>query len=128
MKKLMVFLCFLMMGGVAMAQAPKHLKGPAAKNYKYWQDKDKNDQSGSTLVAHENKPQLTGPAAKNRKAWDKDKNQKFRAVKSGNLHKDLKGPKYKNMHPWERVETEASDVADELPKKKENDIIPGREK
>ncbi len=64
------------------------LQGPAAKNYKSWQD----SKSETTIVVTEKK-QLQGPEAKNHKPW-KDEDEKFSMVYVE--RSDLKGPNAKN--------------------------------
>ncbi len=81
--------------GTVAAQRPTDLKGPAAKNYKPWRDKDKV----KTKVVTMRKERLQGPAAKNYKPWA-NKAKRTPGVKIAEAKPKLKGPAAKNYKPW----------------------------
>ena len=113
MKKVILFLCFFFaIASIAIAQRPSHLKGPAAKNYKSWQDKD--TQTGATLMVSTDRETLTGPAAKNSTVLQQLEETDLQVVKYRDLDLPM-GPRYKNPHPWMRGEKETKDFVEELP-------------
>lgn len=79
---------------VSFGQGKGDLKGPAAKNYKPWQDKT----AKTTLATKSQTSELSGPEAKNAKAWE-IKETNLVAVKS--VANKPKGPKAKNQKIWE---------------------------
>ncbi|MDP4681074.1 MAG: hypothetical protein NWS46_12000, partial [Cyclobacteriaceae bacterium] len=92
----MLIALFVTIGSV-VAQVTKDLKGPAAKNYKPW--KDKNKEASVNVVSILSKKELKGPEAKNYKPW-KDKNNRAPGVKISEAKPKLKGPAAKNYKPW----------------------------
>ncbi len=85
--------------GSLQAQTPKGLKGPAAKNYKPWQNKSKDD-SRTPAVSFPTKETLKGPEAKNHKPWN-DAREMANAVQISVSKQKLKGPAAKNQKPWQ---------------------------
>lgn len=83
--------------GTLEAQVPAGLKGPAAKNYKPWMDKNKKNKV-SIVSIPERKP-LKGPEAKNQKPWG-DKEGWAQAIPVSEAKPKLKGPAAKNYKPW----------------------------
>lgn len=79
------------------AQVPAGLKGPAAKNYKPWMDKNKKDKR--SIVSIPSKKALQGPEAKNFKPWA-NKEDWTPAVPVSEAKPKLKGPAAKNYKPW----------------------------
>ena len=92
-----LFIALIVTIGAAEAQRPMNLKGPEAKNYKPWKDKDKTQASTAVFVRTE---KLQGPAAKNYKPW-KDKADRPTTVRVKEAKPRLMGPAYKNRKPWE---------------------------
>lgn len=92
----MVIVMFVVVGSIG-AQVPKDLKGPAAKNYKPW--KDKNKGASVNVVSVSSEKTLKGPEAKNYKPW-KNKSTRTSGVKIGEAKPKLKGPAAKNYKPW----------------------------
>ncbi len=78
---------------VSFGQNKSDLKGPAAKNYKPWQDKS----IGSPLVTQGEVNKFSGPEAKNVKVWEKS-NKNMIAVKA--VANKPKGYKAKNSKVW----------------------------
>lgn len=68
------------------------LKGPAAKNFKPWE----NTTQHTTVVSVRMKKAQKGPAAKNAKPWEQDY-ESTPVVR--NNSKKLKGPAAKNSRP-----------------------------
>ncbi|MEP0369069.1 MAG: hypothetical protein ABJN36_06165 [Cyclobacteriaceae bacterium] len=98
MKKLIPFLFFaLFISTYTMAQSRTDLKGPAAKNYKPWQNKEKSDVVYVVSTAEKKQ----GPAAKNAKVWDRKESDQVLVVDMTSEPKKLKGPAAKNSKPWE---------------------------
>ncbi len=94
-----------------LAQNSKGLKGPAAKNYKPWKDKNKTE---ITVVVKE-RQDLQGPSAKNNKVWkSKGEDLEVYAVEFDKRRKGLEGPEAKNYKPWAHSikDFEESDIAD----------------
>jgi len=90
----MLIALFVTIGSVE-AQVPKGLKGPAAKNYKPW--KDKNKEASVNVVSISSKKELKGPEAKNHKPWKDDNASTSKIIVAKN---NLKGPAAKNYKPW----------------------------
>jgi hypothetical protein len=100
MKSLLMVLVFLASGTFAMAQANGGLKGPAAKNYKYWLDENKP--IATKVVTSDQKP-LQGPAAKN-KNWHKQQEparDSFVAVETVTARPRVIGPGAKFIRPYQ---------------------------
>lgn len=98
MKKLIGMLIVIFMAvGTAEAQIPAGLKGPAAKNYKPWMDKNKKDET--SIVTVPTKEILKGPEAKNKKPWANKENW-TPAIPVSEAKPKLKGPAAKNYKPW----------------------------
>jgi hypothetical protein len=90
---------FLASGTFAMAQANGGLKGPAAKNYKYWLDDNK---PVATMVVTSDQEPLQGPAAKN-KIWHKTREvdeNKYVAVETVTARPRIIGPNAKHTRPY----------------------------
>ena len=120
MKRIITALGFLALVSMVQAQAPKHLKGPAAQNYKPWQDKQQ--QIGKTPVVKINSKRLQGPAAKNQKAWEKSGSANYLQASTRPYYADLKGPKYKNRKPGQLGKKSNGILAEEdRPKKQEEE-------
>ncbi|NET35993.1 MAG: hypothetical protein F6K19_28860 [Cyanothece sp. SIO1E1] len=120
MKRIITALGFLALVSIVHAQAPRHLKGPAAKNYKPWQDKQQ--QVGKIPVAKITPERLQGPAAKNQKAWEKNGNANYLQASTRTYYADLKGPKYKNRKPSQLRNKSKGILAEEdRPKKQEEE-------
>lgn len=109
MKKMAIFLCLMGMAVIGMAQAPAHLKGPAAKNYKPWKDRTAQPDN-MTLVTVE-KAELTGPAAKNRPTHQRQEGQYLQVVSLGKSTPQLMGPQYKNRNALLQSQSSEEDVA-----------------
>lgn len=84
----------------------KQMKGPAAKNYKPWENSEK---SAKTILVTQYK-QLKGPKAKNHKPWNNDCERYPMAFVD---RKDLKGPKAKNTRPFEHVQIDTMLIVQE---------------
>ena len=96
-KSILVLLVMLFSISGAFAQLAKGLKGPDAKNYKPWKDKNRT----SVVVVTQKTHKLQGPAAKNFKPWREEKQSKSFAVKFGNSEKNkLRSYEAKNYKPW----------------------------
>ncbi|NRB50547.1 MAG: hypothetical protein HRU41_22955 [Saprospiraceae bacterium] len=123
MKRIITVMGLLAMVSIVHAQAPRHLKGPAAKNYKPWQDKQ---QVGKIPVAKITPERLQGPAAKNQKAWEKNRNANYIQASTRSYYAKLKGPKYKNQKPGQLRNKAKGIIAEEdRPKKKEEESDDG---
>ena len=97
MKSIIFAFAFLAIASVGYAQSSNDLKGPAAKNYKPWQQKDK----APAIKVHtlETATKLQGPSAKNKKSWELEtKNYKETALVS--TRPKVTGPKAKNAKVW----------------------------
>ena len=94
MKKLLLStLAVVMFVGLGVAQ-----KGPKAKNYKPWNNENKEEATVSIVITT---PNLAGPMAKNYKQWDILDNEVFVSVNEVRESiPDLKGPKAKNYKYW----------------------------
>ncbi|MFT6335822.1 MAG: hypothetical protein ACJA2S_002842 [Cyclobacteriaceae bacterium] len=92
----MLIAMFVTVGAIE-AQVPKDLKGPAAKNYKPW--RDKNKEASVNVVSIPSKKALKGPEAKNYKPW-KDENDLTASIKVNEVKAKLNGPAAKNYKPW----------------------------
>ncbi len=110
MKRIITVLGLLTLVSIVHAQAPKHLKGPAAKNYKPWQDQQ---QVGKIPVVRITPERLQGPAAKNQKAWEKSRNANYLQASTRSYYTDLKGPRYKNRKPGQLRNKARSILAEE---------------
>lgn len=81
---------------VSHAQSHKDLKGPAAKNYKPWEQQARK----STLFIKLDGQDRKGPDFKNQKPWKEDQPKEM-------VNTDLRtrervtGPKAKNQKPWD---------------------------
>lgn len=100
MKKVITLMGFLALTAIVHAQAPKHLQGPRAKNYKPWL-KSKS-QAGKIAHIQVNPKKPKGPAAKHRKAWAPDAATQYRAT-GVRKYTRLTGPRYKNLRPWQEA-------------------------
>ncbi|MEQ6119731.1 hypothetical protein [Reichenbachiella sp. MALMAid0571] len=101
MKKVVLILpAILLFFSIGYGQTRNGLKGPAAKNYKPWKDKNK---SHATLVTFDKSDKkLMGPEAKNHKPWEnKEKFQSVTLVSTANDKKKLMGPEAKNHKVWQ---------------------------
>jgi len=109
MKKIIIPIALIMFFALSSeAQSRNQLKGPKAKNYKPWMNKEKSQ----TAFVVKNVETKQGPEAKNNKVWsDENKNAETLAVNFGSAKTSLKGPKAKNYKPWEQNATEANDPA-----------------
>lgn len=94
MKKMAIFLCLIALAVIGQAQAPAHLTGPAAKNYKSWQKQ--SSQADRLILVTVNKPPLTGPAAKNRPLPQRTNQQDLQVVSTKKSSPKVMGPLYKN--------------------------------
>lgn len=94
MKTLIFSAAFTLGCLVSFGQGKGDLKGPAAKNYKPWQDKSEK----TTLVTQAKVSDLKGPEAKNAKAWSKSD---INLVEVKSVADKPKGPKAKNYKIWE---------------------------
>jgi hypothetical protein len=82
-----------------IAQNRNQLKGPKAKNYKPWMNKEQSN----TPFVFKNIEAKKGPKAKNDKIWsEENKNAPTTAVKAGSKRNNLKGPAAKNFKHWEK--------------------------
>lgn len=99
MKKAALILpIILLFVSVGFGQAKNDLKGPAAKNYKPWKDKNK---SHATLVTSDkSNKKLMGPEAKNQKAWKNNEQDESVIVATTSGKKKLMGPAAKNHKVW----------------------------
>jgi hypothetical protein len=99
MKNLLLTITLVTVSAYGYAQVNGGLQGPAAKNYKYWLDKD-NKPQGTEVVTNDQKP-LQGPAAKNHKTWKKAGQEVNHSTVATVTHRPrLLGPKAKNVKPW----------------------------
>lgn len=110
MKSLLLTIAMVTVGAYGYAQVNGGLTGPAAKNYKYWLDKD-NKPQGTEVVTSDQEP-LQGPAAKNHKTWKNESQEEVNhnAVASVTHRPRLLGPKAKNAKPWTFFEYANADV------------------
>lgn len=100
MKKVIALMGFLTLAAMGYAQAPKHLQGPRAKNYKPWLKS--KPQVGSIAHIQVNPKKPKGPAAKHRKAWMPDSSSRYTATEV-KKYRRLVGPRYKNLRPWQEA-------------------------
>ena len=92
-KVLLSTIAVLMFIGVTVAQ-----QGPKAKNYKPWNNDNKEEGTISTVITT---PVLAGPMAKNYKQWDIMDNEVFVSVNEVRESiPSLQGPKAKNFKYW----------------------------
>lgn len=93
---LVVVTVFVSMG--VSAQNSKGLKGPAAKNYKPWKDKNKS----SVVIVTKDPHNLRGGAAKNYKPWMQKSKEETNVyvLKSKNPTHKMRSPEAKNYKPW----------------------------
>lgn len=95
MKHLIALLFLLTMTVGLQAQSRNDLKGPAAKNYKVWQNKDQKQYAVNTQFKKE---RLMGPEAKNRVPWENKDFSNLPTTQS--VRKRVTGPDAKNRKPW----------------------------
>lgn len=100
MKKVITLMGFLALTAIAYAQAPKHLQGPRAKNYKPWLKS--NPQAGKVAHIQVNPKKPKGPAAKHRKSWAPNAATQYRET-GVRKYRRLTGPRYKNLKPWQEA-------------------------
>ncbi|MBU2916279.1 MULTISPECIES: hypothetical protein [Reichenbachiella] len=98
MKTIIIAFAFTLAATMSFAQSRNDLKGPAAKNYKPWKDKNKTEVS--IVMKSTDADRVQGPAAKNQKAWDQDSKADFQEVALVSRKNDLKGPAAKNQKVW----------------------------
>jgi len=91
---------FLALTAITYAQAPKHLQGPRAKNFKPWLKS--NPQTGKIAHIQVSPKKPKGPAAKHRKAWAPDAATQYRAT-GVRKYRRLTGPRHKNLRPWQEA-------------------------
>lgn len=98
-KAVLIIPLIILFVSVGYGQAKNDLKGPAAKNYKPWKDKNK---SHATLVTFDKSDKkLMGPEAKNHKPWENNEHyESVTLVSTSNNKKKLKGPEAKNHKVW----------------------------
>ncbi|UXP31652.1 hypothetical protein N6H18_14985 [Reichenbachiella agarivorans] len=98
MKTIIITLALVLVASFSFAQGRNGLKGPAAKNYKPWKDKEKTE----TTISMKSKDaeRVQGPTAKNQKAWDKKNKEEYTEVTLVSNRKNLKGPAAKNHKVW----------------------------
>lgn len=87
------------------AQTRTELKGPAAKNYKVWEDT-----SAPTPVYFSADAKLAGPEAKNVAVWQQDNENKILVVSK--KREKMLGPEAKNFKPWENRNSGSSAETD----------------
>ncbi len=95
MKRLLFLISFLAVSSMAMAQVNGGLQGPAAKNYKYWLDKNK---PVATEVVTSDQQPLQGPAAKNT-TWQDRQEGTYNSIEINSDRPQLIGPKAKATKP-----------------------------
>ena len=96
MKRVLFLLSLFVVSSGAFAQGVKGgLKGPAAKNYKYWLDDNKP--VATEVVTADSEP-LQGPAAKNAKWHKRSVENNYLAIETVERPR-LVGPKAKNSKP-----------------------------
>ncbi|WP_139955701.1 hypothetical protein [Flavicella sediminum] len=101
MKGLVSILCIAFFSITCVsAQSKNGLKGPAAKNYKPWKDKNKS----SLVLVTQNTKQLKGPEAKNYKPWKDNSAKESEAyvVALDTKKRNLRSPEAKNYKPWKK--------------------------
>ena len=97
MKSLIFAFAFLTIATVGFSQTDNDLKGPAAKNYKPWQQEDKAP--AIKVYTSETATKLQGPSAKNKKTWELEtKNYQETALVT--TRPRVTGPKAKNAKVW----------------------------
>jgi hypothetical protein len=93
----------------SIAQSRTQLKGPAAKNYKPWQD---NSKTSKTYLTHSVEIKQ-GPEAKNAKVWSKkNKSEEAIVINMTSKPQNLKGPEAKNRTPWAEQRSEELQVTE----------------
>ena len=97
MKRLLFVLSFLVISSMAFAQVNGGLQGPAAKNYKYWLDKNK---PVATEIVTTDKEPLQGPAAKNIKWYSQSVDNKYIAIETVTARPRVIGPNAKHARPY----------------------------
>lgn len=117
MKKVIAFMAFLAFAVMGYAQAPRHLQGPRAKNYKPYLKS--SPQVGSIAHIQVNPRKPKGPKAKHAKAWRADASTKY--VPTGvKTYSRLIGPRYKNLRAWQEApKPKVLIVEEKLPRKKQ---------
>ncbi|UXP31653.1 hypothetical protein N6H18_14990 [Reichenbachiella agarivorans] len=98
MKTLIIAFALTLVASFSFAQTRTDLKGPAAKNYKPWKDKNQTEQA--IAMKSEDATRVQGPAAKNQKVWDKENQAEYTEVAVVSGQNDLKGPAAKNYKVW----------------------------
>lgn len=90
----------------SIAQSRNDLKGPKAKNYKHWENKD-----SKTAVLFTSEANPKGPAAKNQKLWRNTPStiEHAQLVDMSTRRTRVTGPKAKNSEPWEIAEMTKQD-------------------
>jgi len=96
MKSLVMFLAMMMVSTIGFAQVNHGLKGPAAKNYKFYMDKNKPE---PTEVVASTKDPLQGPARKNAKVIETIDVSATSKVATSSERPVLIGPKAKSTKP-----------------------------
>ena len=98
MKGLLLSLALLAVGSTALAQANGGLKGPAAKNYKYWLDKNKPIATETVTITQ--KPEI-GPAAKNKTWHNKKEAYKYVPIATVTARPRVIGHAAKRVRPFD---------------------------
>lgn len=111
MKSLLLLIAMMTVGALSYAQVNGGLKGPAAKNYKYWLD-DNNKPEATEVVTLDQEP-LQGPAAKNRKVWQQEQDVNYNTVATLSTRPRLMGPQAKNYKPWKYFEYANADIPED---------------
>ena len=111
MKSLLLTIAMITVSASGYAQMNGGLQGPAAKNYKYWLDKDNKPQA-TEVVTNDQEP-LQGPAAKNHKLWKQDQVVNHNTVATAANRPRLMGPKAKNAQPWSYFEYANADIPED---------------
>ena len=93
----MGFLTLFVMG---YAQAPKHLQGPKAKNYKPWLKSKRQVGTIAHIQVNPKKPK--GPAAKHRKAWRPDSSTGYTATEV-KKYRRINWSSLQNLRPWQEA-------------------------
>ena len=112
MKKVIALMGFLALATMGYTQAPKHLQGPRAKNYKPYLKS--SPQVGSIAHIQVNPKKPKGPSAKHRKAWAPDDATRYRAAEVRRYTR-WTGPGYKNLRPWQEAPKPKILIAKENP-------------
>jgi len=95
MKSLLIAFVFMTVATFSYAQDKSDLKGPAAKNYKPWQ----NNEKAKKMYTLEASSKVQGPSAKNKKSWD-SKSINYQEITLVANKPKVTGPKAKNAKAW----------------------------